>query len=85
MIQTVQAFRVAMRDASCRAKAEEDAGLTDARRKIEKAQRLVKETGLGEATCVLLKTVWHYPSWSKRPDFSNHDFAFARYRCVRRK
>jgi hypothetical protein len=37
--------------------------------KLERAKKLVKESGVDKACASLLEIMWHWPSWSKRDDW----------------
>lgn len=39
------------------------------RRKLEKAKALVENSGVGNSACAILRIMWHWPSWSQRPDW----------------
>lgn len=49
------------------------AGLADAKRTVGRAEKFVKETGVGKALCDILRQIWYFPAWSKRPDFSKNN------------
>jgi hypothetical protein len=44
----------------------------EARQRIERAEELVRQSGLGPALVVLLEHTKYWPSWSKREDFRNY-------------
>lgn len=74
LIDSVKRFRDEFREISKKASEENDATTSDAKKKIEAADRLVSETGLDNALLTLLKEMWHWPSWSQREDFSEYKY-----------
>lgn len=74
LIDSVKRFRDEFREISIKASQENDIKTSDARKKIEAADKLVSETGLDKALLTLLKEMWHWPSWSKREDFGEYKF-----------
>jgi hypothetical protein len=40
------------------------------REKLQKARKLINESGVGDAACTTLRVMWHWSSWSKRADWS---------------
>lgn len=74
LIDSVKRFREEFREISKKASQENNAKTSDARKRIEAADKLVSETGLDKALLTLLKEMWHWPSWSKREDFGEYKF-----------
>lgn len=37
--------------------------------KLEKAKTLVETSGIDGSACAILRIMWHWPSWSQRPDW----------------
>ena len=72
LIESVNEFRNRMRHVAAKAKSEHTTLLSDAQKRIQYSESFVKKTGIHQSLLVLLKELWHWPSWSKRDDFENH-------------
>src|SRR6516225_3115048 len=44
----------------------------DARKRLEQANELVRQSGLGDALTTLLAHTEHWPTWSQRSDFQQY-------------
>jgi len=74
LIDSVKRFRKEFHEISKKASQENEATISDARKKIEAAETLISQTGLDKALLALLKEMWHWPSWSQRDDFDDYKY-----------
>jgi len=72
LIQSIKKFRDEMRNVAARAETEHEQSIAGARERIEYAENFVQETGIDRSLLLMLEEMWHWPSWSKRDDFSVH-------------
>lgn len=73
LIQAVKRLRQAQAEA---VKAEDQqlaAVMADDKSKLVRAKAFVAETGIDDSLCRILREVWHYPSWTNRPDGEQHN------------
>ena len=72
LLQSVVNFRERMRSVEARVREEHLVAISDDQKRIEYSNEFIRNSGLDSALLSLLKEMWHWPAWSKRPDFEGH-------------
>ena len=72
LIQSIKNFRDEMRNVAAKVVTEHEQSLVEAKKRIEYAEKFVKETGINRSLLLMLEEMWHWPSWCKREDFAKH-------------
>ena len=72
LLQSIEIFRERMRSVETRVREERHAAISDVQEKIEYSNQFIRRAGLDSALLNLLKEMWHWPAWIKRPDFEDH-------------
>lgn len=72
LLQSVVNFRERTRSVEARVREEHLVAISDDQKRIEYSNQFIRSSGLDSALLSLLKEMWHWPAWSKRPDFEGH-------------
>lgn len=72
LLQSIESFRERMRSVESRVREEHLEAISDAQERIKYSDQFIRRAGLDSALLNLLKEMWHWPAWIKRPDFENH-------------
>lgn len=72
LIESIKKFRDEMKNVSVKIAYEHEQSRIEAKKRIEQSENFVRETGINRSLLLMLKEMWHWPSWCKRDDFAKH-------------